>query len=870
MSKKSKVTIVFFVFALGVLSIFQNCSQVEFTKLTELEQAGISGELRSTEINAIHNENRPPIKLITILDNSHSMARILNNVRLSFNNVTDLLKGFTGDVSIYTTSQFDRAQRSVEKTELTMYTDTAGITHPYSGHISPYPNIPINFDHLTYYFLTPPWTQTRAPLPFMSIMNDSQFSVFRSSFIDSIGGITEEGSDTEEPLCILLRAIHENKNDKSFPLFLIATNENDSSSLSRCLIEKKERIHRQPQSSAGSTYDCELGEQGCNHTFSLEYKDERETLRHFKIVSQVHTESIEYKAVENAYVYPYVEYGYPTFERKMNYTAIERNKIETITGEYETYQDGDTLDPTGNIITLSHQSSAGSCAPEGTSTCTVSERTLDGKKIYADTCEYTCIDEVISTERSVVFEQDGDTAGSCSENNYALSASISCGHSTIVTNVPANDSGKELSSCSLECVDNTNYWTQYTDLTVTSCEGHTYHADCNDDQKAAAAQHSGLSISDITHCRDSCSIYMITQRHHLEANQYSCTQNQYDNYAKPACTNEDKDLVLASLNSDTITSRDQILRCKHDCSTGIQSSTGTFNEYSSPSDVLSYSSCEDTNGDYTLPCTQADIDYVGGLYAGLGETMPIGYTCSAKCETHGNAPQAPCLFETGDAKICTYNLTKIKVKSENACSSVDNLSGACQLLSSTKQGAPTTTYSDELYETVNNSLISGSSTNNVETSVINSLQSAYGDNFFLATFSHKPQGNGCDTDSDGIPNGLQGGESEGVRFKNIHDMLGGDASKTSANYSVCLPSYTPALNTLLTKVTSSIERSYTVKMLNSYEWVWYVNLIYQNGTTLKLEKTDFTANGGVIQINNNINIDGLLKLDVGIINPITN
>ena len=58
--------LVFFLSSTFLLTVFQNCSKIDFNSTDELIQAGVDGELRMISLNPEQNENRPSIQVSTI------------------------------------------------------------------------------------------------------------------------------------------------------------------------------------------------------------------------------------------------------------------------------------------------------------------------------------------------------------------------------------------------------------------------------------------------------------------------------------------------------------------------------------------------------------------------------------------------------------------------------------------------------------------------------------------------------------------------------------------------------------------------------------------------------------------------------------
>ncbi|NQZ02294.1 MAG: hypothetical protein HRT45_16680, partial [Bdellovibrionales bacterium] len=109
---------------LAVISFgFQNCSEVGFESNDELVKAGIDGELRLLKLDPETIEDRPKINLTLITDNSSSMTPIQNQVADALSKVSGKLRGFDGEVQIYTTSQDGGAKRSAESDSYIEYLD---------------------------------------------------------------------------------------------------------------------------------------------------------------------------------------------------------------------------------------------------------------------------------------------------------------------------------------------------------------------------------------------------------------------------------------------------------------------------------------------------------------------------------------------------------------------------------------------------------------------------------------------------------------------------------------------------------------------------------------------------------------------------
>lgn len=220
------------------------------------------------------------------------MKPIHNHVAEAFQTVTSRLRGFSGNMSLYTTTQSLTGDKSsVSMSELVRYQNgTDWVELPLSQIGSLLPST--SYWNVKRYSISQSHSAGRLPLSFWSDMTDQQFADFTDSYSSSIAGIGTSGDDQEQGLCSVLRVAEANRNSQAYQAFIIAANEDDASELNSCLKEEVQEVRKEladPTSVA-----CQPGDQGCQYSYEMDYLPNREN--HLSYSYRQVTESIKYQS----------------------------------------------------------------------------------------------------------------------------------------------------------------------------------------------------------------------------------------------------------------------------------------------------------------------------------------------------------------------------------------------------------------------------------------------------------------------------------------------------------------------------------------------------------------------------------------------
>ncbi|RME16434.1 MAG: hypothetical protein D6797_04565 [Bdellovibrio sp.] len=275
-----------------IITIFQNCSDVAFETTSELLKAGV-GSLRQVTLQPQFKENRPDIDVTTILDNSNSMSLIQDSVKKSLSATTSALKGFNGSFQLYTTTQeLTPEDKKNHKSDIhkNILLDSFYKIANENGELVPALNFSLSdlasyknamdangmplynsYEKVTQYLNHSPFQN----ITFHQNMDNNQFAQFQQNVFNEINKVDTNGSSMEMGLCSLLRNIEEHKSDKvgKFQTFIIATNEDDSSTEQNCLKEFIQRYSRVPNSPSqyGQT-PCTDEDPDCHFTYTVKFR----------------------------------------------------------------------------------------------------------------------------------------------------------------------------------------------------------------------------------------------------------------------------------------------------------------------------------------------------------------------------------------------------------------------------------------------------------------------------------------------------------------------------------------------------------------------------------------------------------------------
>lgn len=818
---------VLFTLSVGFFSIFQNCSAVDFETYDELAKAGIEGELRRVRLDPEQSEHRPNIDLVTILDNSYSMSIILEKTQKAFKNMTGKLKGFNGSVSIYTTTQKDADKPSTESTRHVEYRDTSNslIQIPYENHEEKVPDLtPYSIVDST--FLTKPHTITRDYLNFRGDMNDEAFDNFTADFVDSIKDIGDNGADREEGLCVLMRAIESKRDKDSYPVYVVATNENDFTSLDSCLKDSRVNFTYAPDDIEADA-NCQPDDLHCKYTYKMQYNPRQKTKLKYKYRSV--SEKLEYELID-----PEVKRNITFKWDKYRYYAYYQVKRKRLKVKYEPYiwRDGIKTGK-GSLDTKEYASQEGVCSTTTEVACSQAEiDRLNGSLddgIVPGTCTQTCIPSLSNVKDKRLKNW---TVGVCSDEGLSKGRqNCSADHKNSIS---GSRDHSLYNSCEVECYEGTGDKTIAANDVPNRCP-ETPEPNCTvADEAQAASYYNSVNASDIKSCTVSCSERIVSGDIAEDTDIDICSGVASDGSGSHSdtCSSGQRQKVATALGLNVT----DIATCDHVCN---QSQVSGNKNLEDPT------TCEVG----TVTCAdQAHID--------LAATEAAGPVTSCDVQCSNKSPRNACRKTITTKDSCETDSAELNALANLCAVQGETLRlNTCELESAVKKEY-TVKYVKSGSEPVMKSYVSGEEEEDVAKSVKDLLIDVHGENFFYTSFIYPPGDENCQPPLAPL--------SAGERYKAVADLL---PANNSATYPNCMNDYSPAMEVVFDQIVRTMIRTYSVEMDLSKEWVWSVYVTFDSGQSRKLQKDEYSVRGKILTINEGVDLEGLTKIDVDVVVP---
>ena len=833
--------LVFFLSSTFLLTVFQNCSKIDFNSTDELIQAGVDGELRMISLNPEQNENRPSIQVSTILDNSNSMKPIQDQVASAFQSVTGRLRGFSGEMSLYTTTQSLTGDRtSVELHDLIRYQGPDGwleIPAGQIGSLSP----STDYWNVKKYTVSKSHSLTGYPLPFWSHMNDSEFDEFTNEYASSISDIGVAGDDKEQGLCTLMRAIEAHKDSQAFQAFILATNEDDASDLEGCLDEKSQEVVKELKDPV--TAACEEGDEGCSFTYEMDFlpnKEHRLSYSYRKV-----TETLKYQSKTPNESWQ-VKYRWRRHRRYYYYKIKQRKEWVS----FRRYALVDNIPEPENVNRVfnynNNQAVNGYCSAESPAgqavSCDDVLASIPASQrpygLVPGSCKVHCQNQLSSQMSKAITNYDG---GSCSENNQTE------GYRNCTGSEPANLAGlvnldqNDITSCQHRCrTDGTSLRTATLSQKPGNC-GQT----CNGDQRnfADSKSPSYIDSGDIYECNIQCNESYPWRTITLsDRNIYQCNGLQPDQGGSTGAVSCIGDGDLQQIAADHLGTGNinDIRDCSYSCSHSIR------NEIKP---IANPSSCSIGK----LACSVSEWNlavqhFLSG--SGTSELFMISDGCESECREL--TPRPKCTGKKYDSgNMCEGGINDL---ASSCAASGHNLN----LDSCRHDGGYKVTPSTE-YEAVagnwgTKSMIDESGSP-VQT-VANRLHSAFGDRYFVASFAVPPGDPECEPENEYI--------DPAHKYSQLAGVLGEGNSRI---YPVCMDSYDDALSFVLDLVARWTSRSYQLNIDPGTEWIWRVKLIYGTGQVEEVAKDLYQVEKGVLRFHDDMALEGVTRIDIEVVTP---
>jgi len=895
--KKFKVVAIIVVAAVGTLSLYQNCSDVNFETTDELLKAGIDGTLRSVSFSPKFTENRPNIDVTTILDNSNSMTKIQSNVKEALSSTTSVLKGFSGSFNLYTSTQ-EMSYSSRNKDELGYYKiqDENGELIPsltFTANDLPGYKALLDDDLNPVHSTFEVWKKHLNYSPYKSLafsksMNDSEFKGFQNEVGTEIQKVDTSGSATEVTLCSLLRNLDANQDSNSFHTYIIATNEDDASSAETCLKEEGTRYNRQTQVNPGGQENCNPGDAGCNFPYTVTYRPfKRER-------SQYRTSSVEWQRI----YFNLVGKGVVTKNRTISYSTTRRFVTHRLR------QNSYTFDFLRKVVAGSNdgipfyndnvpQSSPhlgrgtnyGACGTGSTSPvdCSGADLTYFNTQILAlfpdlkpGTCKIKCVNTTTPEDKDYI-DSIAIAVGSTVTYPEVTSANLS-GYSSGCHAYVAQRNGYTTSTVPNSAIDScntsndglaSNTPSYQISKTYDTCSG--FVTTCTDAEKSQAITQLGLSgiTASLLSCSQSCSSADLAS--HLNSNRVTagnlCPTKSPGSSVSPdytdSCTSAELTSVKTTLqnaltaqNITGVTLNDSDVSCGYSCrhqnsSTDhitISSATVNLDPWANPSNQTG------------LDCNQPPFDAV---------VNNNKFSCRKVYDDQSTPANGTFISDNPDR--CLSGVTLSTIRSYPEAAAIQDYGTARPMISCTRgQGkrgaADTITYNWPAENPVSQSLVGG---NGIVKSLKEKLALSHGKNYFVAAFINDPSKEeelceGVNLEDYYGPAGSQL-EYEGKKFKSLEKELGSKQMKT---FPACMPDYKQAMKFIFDLIVTSAKKSYTLALSEEKkEWVYRVKILDKYGIVQTLKEEQYSWDKGLLNFDDSVDLNSVEMVYVDIVVP---
>ncbi len=804
-----------------------------------IEESFIEFDLK---LNPQTTEYRPDVHVTTILDNSYSMKPIQQDVKSAFQNVSKIFKGFNGSMSLYTTTQDESGSLpSFKKDHQISYMDFLGLE--YLIDTSEFYLIPEETPYklITSYSLSSPFGAS-SELVFRDSMNDTEFDDFTASYANSIDQLDTDGSDQEQGLCTLYRAIQDSKEryPDSFHVYILAANEDDVTSPETCPAQSLQEVLKTRVSEESET-ECTVGDPSCEHNYKLSYAAhyDKSLAYKFRKISEEYNYTLNRKNVSNA-----LSYKFRFHRQRIRYKI----KQHLATLSFERYIERDNLIiPKGVLEEKNYSQGDGACSALSRS-CSQNEIDSLGLEHGVVSCAYSCAESDPTNFKYTSYENQG--GGTCSGDGIAVSQSCTSAQKTKVLNGLSSNS---LGQCDYLCEDASSGQKTLTLTAPTTCSDLSRSCSSNEYSKAISADGwAHLETSDFVNCSYSCS----------ESNQSgSLTYNnkifRCDGVASGAsgktsltCTDSQKKSVASSLSTSSSTiSPTDLTSCTYTCSQTVSSRKKSLE---SPSQCKNSSSwplaCSTQNGGFTKAASLQNVD------PGF---IVQDSSCSYSCDEQ--TPINPCNVSLSGGNFCDaqkfpneYNSLvaqcqldgyELNLGSENFCSvsSVSKLTTNYHYVEDTQEILNKSFYDDE----------------DVVGSLKQNLEDSHGSNFYAGFFVYPVNDSSCSPIT---------GLSEGARYVELAEQIGNP--NRSGSFPLCLEDYSEKLGFIFNLVSESILRSYLLDIQED-DQVVSVRIVRGTGSTDTIDPTNYSLDGKILTFSSEQILQDSTEIIVKIKRPVT-
>ncbi|MBT4761277.1 MAG: hypothetical protein HOO06_06235 [Bdellovibrionaceae bacterium] len=878
---------------MGVLLTFQNCSDVQFSEADDLAAVKLgAAELVVYKFDPNRSEFRPKINLTTIIDNSQSMQLIQNQMGAAFTGVADKLKGFSGQVKIFTTTQDDLGEKSsvVSKAFLN-YKDAEGVDQKieYVNEAQIMELVPLGgaYSISQEHILAQPFTTSGSHLDFSSSMSDSNFSQFKNSFNASVVAIGVNGSNKEQPFCTLLRSLKDNVKEGEYQAFIIASNEDDQTTVDSCLGSEIRNYDKVLNiETIGNQSEDALCTSGANCKFNYHANFKPRLKKKIQFKTRYYRENARFKFNNEGYNYKF-KGSWNSYSQSASYRLKKHDQSISFSKKVVTYVDGIPSESVVPISITYVQNASGDCQNSSPPT-DISKRVcstvdinfantspgMDGGTLVPDSCEVICTNK----PSNVISESVSPSIlGQCSDQSMVSGEEYDCGDNLALD---AELSEMVPGSCHYSCEQ--EYENRSRTVTYESCDNIAMGDVCTSDDIDYLDNHEQL-ITATNKINVQCEVVSCTAKNDSSYSTFNVAYPVFDSEnnlvtrwpefeakgldpsVNRPCTEADK-LKIISNNRWKSRGLDEFASCEV---RAYESSLRTRTDWASsdknknfhyilPEDTLEVgpdSTAANANGSWQA-CTQVELDRVRDRHLTYYKEMVDG-TCEYRIEkvTPSACDQASVSGEqacdTGSSFLNTCNASYSNYSVETTSCKHDD------------QGVMTVATPDIINEHADLVYSNTEVVNHIRdvenSPVISSVQSAFNDlntGYFLASFVNIPGDESC------LPGGIN---PYGVKHKTLIDSLGSNGQL----FSNCAEDYSPALEFVFDLIVRDVGRSYVVDYIPGTDRIYTVIFNYYDGTSREVAEGDFEFSSNSIVSFKSVDLfENVKSIEVQVIKPL--
>ncbi|MEO0337479.1 MAG: hypothetical protein AAF202_13880, partial [Pseudomonadota bacterium] len=217
---------------------------------------------------------------------------IQNQVADALSTVSSKLQGFEGKVEIYTTTQGGGGKSVVETESYVEYMESGTPMRLAKNQESLVPET-VDFTRVDVDKLAASYTPGRTPLLYSGDMTQNEFETFSDQMAQSIRSLGVDGSDEEQGLCTLIRALESKNDPEAFETFLLVANEDDATTIADCK-KGSSQIVESVRDETAVMEQCAPGDTNCQYSYEVRYqtkKKESLRLKGRKVSLRVHFET---------------------------------------------------------------------------------------------------------------------------------------------------------------------------------------------------------------------------------------------------------------------------------------------------------------------------------------------------------------------------------------------------------------------------------------------------------------------------------------------------------------------------------------------------------------------------------------------------